>query len=350
MQPQAEFEQFVKALRKQDSSSWTEETAKHAAIVPVLTMMGWSQFQMQFEVKIKARHNHGLVDIKLEGGRHSILIECKKPSVDLDQGVGQLFEYAYYDGSHLAVLTNGIRWDLYLAHGPEVPNRDRRFASIDLQSKAGATDLYDELARFLDQANVKSGKANRNAKERLKAKQRGDQVKDALPVAWRKILHTPTAPIIELIEKAVRSQIGHTPTEKQIRSFLLRRSQLELSGEQAEETLPEIRKRKAKREITGFILWEQYTKVESFAEMAALAAAAIHRRNPEAFERMQQRTSRIRSTEDLIAENAPMDRWKEIPGTRHQVFVGTGADRLEAQVRKMLQDTGGDPEEFRTVE
>ncbi|MDD9853416.1 MAG: type I restriction enzyme HsdR N-terminal domain-containing protein [Deltaproteobacteria bacterium] len=341
----AEFEALVRRLRKQAVLDWSEETAKHAVVVEILKMLGWSPFEMEFEVKVGSKRNRGLVDIKLYAGKRSVLVECKKPSVDLDNAVGQLFEYAFYEGARLAVLTNGVRWDLYLPYDADGSARERRFASIGLQSREAPADLFAELHRFLEHSAVKSGKAERNAKERLKAKQRGDQVKDAMPVVWKELLDNPPNALIELIENGVQRRIGHVPKNHQVREFLLKRGELtyppmpstpveqyrrrEPSEQQYASTVKQLPK-----SIQAFTLWGQRTEVETWAELILGVASILHQRHTSDFTRAADMFVWINlGTSGLRAP-------RPIPNSPY--FIGTrqGRQVLASRSRKLLEFFG----------
>lgn len=335
----AEFEKLVRSLRRQPVLTWSEETAKHAAIVEILKMLGWSPFEMEFEVSVGSTRKRGLVDIKLNAGRHSVLVECKKPSVDLDRAVDQLFEYAYYEGSHLAVLTNGVRWDLYLAYDAEVPTRERRFASIGLQSREAPADIFAELSRFLEHGTVKAGKAKRNAKERLKANQRGEQVKDAMPVVWKELLNNPPDELIELIEKGVQRRTGHLPKNHQVREFLSKRGEL---AHPATPSEPAIRRRgSTKRRTTpsgrqpnsirAFVLWGQRTEVANWVELLLGVASELHQRHSSDFTRAADMFVWIKLS------NSSMRAPRPIPNSPYFIETHQGRRGLLNRSRKLLE-------------
>lgn len=341
----AEFEALVRRLRKQAVLDWSEETAKHAVVVEILKMLGWSPFEMEFEVKVGSKRNRGLVDIKLYAGKRSVLVECKKPSIDLDHAVGQLFEYAFYEGARLAVLTNGVRWDLYLPYDADGSAQERKFASLSLQSRDVPGDLFAELHRFLEHSAVKSGKAERNAKERLKAKQRGDQVKDAMPVVWKELLDNPPNALIELIENGVQRRIGHVPKNHQVREFLLKRGELSYPP-MPSTPVEQYRKRgpakqqyaatvqQLPKSIRAFALWGQRTEVETWSELVLGVASKLH----------QQHTSDFARAADMFVwiNLGPSGLRAPRPIPNSPYFIGTSQGRqvLASRSRKLLEFFG----------
>ena len=341
----AEFEALVRRLRKQAVLDWSEETAKHAVVVEILKMLGWSPFEMEFEVKVGSKRNRGLVDIKLYAGKRSVLVECKKPSVDLDNAVGQLFEYAFYEGARLAVLTNGVRWDLYLPYDADGSARERRFASIGLQSRDVPTDLFAELHRFLEHSAVKSGKAERNAKERLKAKQRGDQVKDAMPVVWKELLDNPPNALIELIENGVQRRIGHVPKNHQVREFLSMRGELTALPTSSEPATQYRRSDSAKRpttssgrqspkKISAFLLWGQRTEVSTWINLLFEVSVTVYRRHGSDFAHVANEVTWI------ARSNSGMIKSRQIPKSPYYINTHGGSPDLEDRARKLLDIFG----------
>lgn len=336
----AEFEELIRELRKQSVLDWSEKRAQIASVVPTLIMLGWHPAMMGIEVNIGNRRNRGVVDIKLNAGKHSVLVECKKPRIDLDHAVDQLFEYAFYEGSHLAVLTNGVRWDLYLAYGAEVPTRERRFASIDLQSRKSPAELFAELSRFLEHGTVKSGKAKRNAKDRLKAKQHGNKVKDAMPVVWKELLDNPPDGLIDLIEKGVQRHIGHSPTTHQVREFLSKRG--EIIPPMPSELATQYRRRssakrqtkptgrKSPRKISAFSLWGQRAEVTTWISLFFEVSVMVYRRHGSDFARL------INEVTWAARSNSGMIKSRRIPKSPYYINTHGGAPDLEDRARKLL--------------
>lgn len=244
----------IKKLRKSNHSNWNEATAKAQAIVPILHILGLQELQM--EVKI----GEGRVDIvqsvknRPYARERLIIIECKKPSLNLDKFIGQLIQYNTLTGM-LAVLTNGIRWDFYLPPLPEdiEEARKHRFASIDLKStKNKPSILASELACFLYRRSIDSGAATalpkvwfdlfndpthqminfikKNMKDTIDKTQHEeeniynfyDKASGKFPDSWNQIITNPPRQLINLIRKEVKTRTAHKLAYQQVRNFILR--------------------------------------------------------------------------------------------------------------------------------
>ena len=91
-------------------------------------------------------------------------IEAKAPSVDLDRHIGQVVKYAFVEGVDICVLTNGMKWLLYLPMH-RGPFEERLFAT--LQTKQDPLEqLQSDLEAFLSKANLVDGTAQQKAEER----------------------------------------------------------------------------------------------------------------------------------------------------------------------------------------
>ncbi len=208
-----------------------EEVAKFRVIGPILEELGWDvrnlkgNLEVEFERTVgpgKGAKQAGRSDIALmritRGKNECVcLVEAKAPSKRLDDHVDQLVSYAFHEGVDLCVLTNAQDWWLYLPLEKR-PFPERRFASLSLKGPPG--QLADELEQFLGRENVLNGKAEIQAKRRLKALKDVESLNVELPNIWNKMLSGPDQDLVELITRRVSAEIDLSPSPDQIKALL----------------------------------------------------------------------------------------------------------------------------------
>jgi len=340
-----EIPKIIEKLRELAPVDWNEETAKLRAVVPILNALGWLSLDMDSEVWIGRGKKKFKLDIRLSTKKHPVIIECKKPAVDLDRAVGQMLEYAYHEGARLAALTNGFRWDLYLPYTDKGKPRESRFASIDLLSDNTPSALHDELMLFLERNAVESGKALSSAEERLEVERRGEQIQDALPAVWQGMLATPSDTLLNLIADEVRQRIGHNPTNHQVREFLSKQGAL--TTEPMSSTLAEQYQRYASsdheytdtgkqlpKSIQAFVLWGERTEVATWVELILAVASKLHRRHGKDFARAADMFVWIKLNKSGM--RAP----RTIPNSPYFIETHQGAPGLENRSRRLLEFFG----------
>lgn len=337
--------EIIEKLRVLAPADWNEETTKLRAVVPILNALGWSSLDMDFEVWIGRGERKYKLDIQLFTNNHPVIIECKKPSVDLDRAVGQMVDYAYHEGARLAALTNGFRWDLYLPYTAKGKPRESRFASIDLQSDSTPSALCDELMLFLERNAVESGKALSSAEERLEVKRRGEQIQDALPAVWQGMLATPPDTLLNLIADEVRQRIGHNPTNHQVREFLSNRGEFASSlatsepatqyrWRDSEEQPTTSSGRQPKKTISAFVLWGQRTEVTNWRDLMFEVAVRAYQKHRNEFARVANEVPWVAlSDSNMIAP-------RRIPNSPYYINVHGGAPGLKNHSRRLLEILG----------
>ena len=209
-----------KVLRNERLSSFSEDQAKLAIILPLLHELGWNVFNDE-EVVPEYSLGRKRVDYALRTGNSSkVFIEAKKCSVDLDDSrwQEQLLNYAFQEGVKLAILTNGISWWFYL------PLREgnweqRKFDSIDL-NQPSPENVANRFVEFLSKDNVISGKSVESAERVISSRQRARVVKDTLPKAWDDLISEPDELLIELLKDKVKNLCGFSPTPSELISFV----------------------------------------------------------------------------------------------------------------------------------
>ena len=110
-----ELLKFIKNIENLDLYSFDEEETKYKIILPLLYHLGWNTYDLrQVFPEYKVRHSTQRVDYLLTNHQsNKLLIEAKKPDVNLDDVKCQLIQYCASKNIYLGILTNGIKWRFY---------------------------------------------------------------------------------------------------------------------------------------------------------------------------------------------------------------------------------------------
>ncbi len=131
----------------------TEEAAKQSFVIPFISALGFDErnpVEVEPEFTADVGNKSGeKVDYAIKrNGQPIILIECKKPGINLDDkaNLDQLMRYFGVTNARVAILTNGILYRFFT--DLEITNRmDQKpflaFSLLDIQD-----DLIAELMRF----------------------------------------------------------------------------------------------------------------------------------------------------------------------------------------------------------
>ena len=169
---------------------------------------------------------------------YALCYSPNKPTVIVEvKGIGKLegadsklFEYAFRAGATMAILTDGQEWHFYLpsARGNI---QERRFYKLDLLER-DTKEITLRFNRYLGYDQVRSGKAEKEAKADHDSQSLQRDIQANLPVAWRKIIEERDSILIDLISEKVADLCGRTPEPDIVSSFLERQSR-SASGESA---------------------------------------------------------------------------------------------------------------------
>src|SRR5271166_2997579 len=146
----------------------------------------------------------------------AVILEVKPPKSD--EGERQLFEYAFYEGTQLAVLVNGREWSFYLP-GQQGNYFERRVQKLDL-SEREANESASILERYLRFDRVRNGSALSDAQSDYQSATRQREAGKTIPRAWEELLAQRDEKLLDVIAEKVISLIGFRPTDEQIEAFL----------------------------------------------------------------------------------------------------------------------------------
>ena len=242
---------FVQRLKvNRNLTSYNEDAAKQAMVLPVLQMLGWDIFNVE-EVVPEFSVGNGRVDYCLLANGARVFLEAKKPSEDLDRHQEQLLGYAFHEGVKLAVLTNGITWSLYLPL-KEGNWQNRLFYTVDIIEQ-DSNEVASRFTSFLSKASVASGSAIKNAEAFLEGKRKQEIIEETIPDAWNKITSELDPKLVELLAERTGKLCGFQPMTDDIVKFFQRYGDhflLQPPNEQSQDkptatSLPPLKKAKA---------------------------------------------------------------------------------------------------------
>lgn len=187
-----------------------------------------------------------------------IFIEIKQ----VGQSIGaekQLFEYAFYQGIPLAILTDGQEWQFFLP-AEQGEFSDRRVYKLDFLERS-IKDIVEVLRKYLDYANVRTGKAIDAARRDYRNIRQQREASFTLPDAWQRLIDEGDELLIDLLTDRVESLCGYKPNPDQVIKFLTKELALTTSSNKnivikTQKTKPVVNRNIPKQ--TGFDLFGEF--------------------------------------------------------------------------------------------
>ena len=200
-----------------------EEAVRLQIVTPVLGALGWdttnpSTFHPEYSA------GRGRADIALFKMGHaqapSVMVEVKGPGVSIDdeQPVKQLLNYCYDMGTQMALLTNGVKWNVHLPGEGGEFDKTRRVASVSLDSDLER--LENILNRYLSFERHKSGDAIRDAQKDYQGLSKSKEVASNLPKIWHGMLTAPLDSLVNLVVEKYEDSYGYQPEAQLVEKFL----------------------------------------------------------------------------------------------------------------------------------
>lgn len=211
-------EVIQRILNSNGMNSATEMAVRQGVVLPILDTLGWDIWNVG-EVIPEYVVGQNRVDYCLAiQGKGKVFLETKAAREDLNAHREQLLKYAFQTGIPLAVLTSGLKWSFYVPLR-EGPWDKRCFMEVDL-SKESLTEVERKLGNYLSRSSVHSGAAATEAARAYESVQRVDEIEQALPKAWNKIIQGPDGLLVDLLIETVEEICQHRPERKRIEDFV----------------------------------------------------------------------------------------------------------------------------------
>ena len=142
-----------------------------------------------------------------------VLVEVRSPGESLEAArtVNRLLGCCASVGAPLGVLTDGLRWRLFL-HTAGENRRDGSFCEIDLAGNPEAA--AEDVDRYLARERVASGQAVRSAERLLRDRNRDETSRQAIMEGWRQVVGGMDDGLLSLVATAAEQRTG-TPARQQ---------------------------------------------------------------------------------------------------------------------------------------
>jgi len=192
----------------------SEAAVSQGILLPALHELGWPVFDTSVvmpEYSLEGRR----VDYALchPANRPTVFVEVKK--VGLSEGADrQLFEYAFYVGVPMAVLTDGQEWSFYLP-GEQGRYDERRVYKLDLFERS-TEEAVARLERYLNYQRVCSGEALKTAR----SDSREREIEATFLKAWAALLEEQDSLLLDLLAEKVEDLCGYKPDLDACSQFL----------------------------------------------------------------------------------------------------------------------------------
>jgi predicted type IV restriction endonuclease len=174
-----------------------------------------------------------------------ILIEVKQ--VGQSKGADrQLFEYAFYKGVPMAILTDGQEWNFFLPT-EQGDYGERQLYKIDILER-DPQETESSLKRYLEYESVRSGQAIEAARRDYRNAARKRRAQRTLPDAWTKLVEAEDDILIDLLSEKVEDLCGVKPDPDAVAAFLRERG---LAQSETASIVSPQKARRSARSATG---------------------------------------------------------------------------------------------------
>ncbi|MEA3326104.1 MAG: hypothetical protein U9R53_02170 [Chloroflexota bacterium] len=235
-----------------------EASVSQGIVQRILNLLNWPIYDTSIvipEFSVESKR----VDFALcyPPDKPTIFIEIKQ----VGQSIGaekQLFEYAFYQGIPMAILTDGQEWQFFLP-AEQGEFSDRRVYKLDLLERE-IEDIIDVLTKYLEYSNVKSGKAIEAARKDYKNIRQQREAVNTLHEAWTRLIEEGDELLIDLVTDKVESLCGYKPSPDQVINFLSNKA-IYTSPPPRKTKKDNSKKRETKQETvhgTGFELFGKF--------------------------------------------------------------------------------------------
>lgn len=242
-----QVEKVKEALRRGDYTS--EAAVSQGIVLPMFHGLGWPIFEPTVvvpEYSVEGRR----VDFALcHPAKHpAVFVEVKK--VGFTEGADrQLFEYAFFVGVPMAILTDGQEWSFYL---PAEQGRfdERRVYKVDLLERT-TEESVERLIRYLDYGRTCSGEALKAARSDYKNVARDREIDRTFAKAWASLLEARDSLLLEMLAEKVEDLCGYKPDLDTCGQFIEIYAKGTISKSAEPSRLPVQRTKRSKTRMTG---------------------------------------------------------------------------------------------------
>ena len=196
----------------------TEAAVSQGIVLRLLNTLGWHTYDPQIvipEYSVEGTR----VDFALcpPESKPKVFIEVKKVG-KTEGGERQLFEYAFYPGVPIAILTDGQKWHFFHPIG-EGGFEERKVRELDL-IQDDSQENAKCLDRYLNYEAIRTGEASKAIKEDYVKVLQEKEAEKRLPEAWNKLVEEADEFLLHAVAEKTEDLCGHRPADEQVLSFL----------------------------------------------------------------------------------------------------------------------------------
>ena len=218
--------QAVSGIRDTPSLEGRSKAAiAQAVVLRLLAAAGWDVFDLSQVMPGYVTGNRSIDFALMPPGQPKgavspkVFIEVRTPADNIESPrmERQLLALCAREEVPLAVLTNGLRWMLFL-WSPVGGRMERRFCEIDLREDPEAA--AEDINRYLTKDRVCNGQATRSAARALQDSNRETVGRRAVIQGWRQVVGGLDEGLIDLVAIAAEQRAGHRPGNRLVRRVL----------------------------------------------------------------------------------------------------------------------------------
>lgn len=151
MQLQSQLKALAEKIGKLKDQITTEESTKHAFVLPFINLLGYDTFNPtevvpEFTADIGLKKGEKVDYAIFQNNEPIIIIECKNWNENLDAHNSQLFRYFHASKTRFALLTNGIQYRFYTDLDAKNKMDEKPFLEFDI-TKLKEHNI-NEIAKF----------------------------------------------------------------------------------------------------------------------------------------------------------------------------------------------------------
>ncbi|MET1258125.1 type I restriction endonuclease [Flagellimonas sp. DF-77] len=151
MQLQSQLKALAEKIGKLKEQITTEESTKHAFVLPFINLLGYDTFNPtevvpEFTADIGLKKGEKVDYAIFQNGEPIIIVECKNWNENLDAHNSQLFRYFHASKTRFALLTNGIQYRFYTDLDAKNKMDEKPFLEFDI-TKLKEHNI-NEIAKF----------------------------------------------------------------------------------------------------------------------------------------------------------------------------------------------------------
>ena len=214
----------INAIAPSDLKS--RASVSQGVVLRLLKAAGWDVFDLS-QVMPGYRSGdteigYALLTLQSGSGRSPsprVLVEVRSPGESLEAArtVNRLLGCCAVEGAPLGILTDGLRWRLFLPTEEESKG-DSSFCDIDLAGDPEAA--AEEINRYLARERVASGQAARSAERLLRERNRDESSRQAIMEGWRQVVVGMDDGLLSLVATAAEQRTGLRPDNRLVRRVL----------------------------------------------------------------------------------------------------------------------------------